>query len=185
MLKVQEIEPVLRQKYVVEHKTMHAVAEEMGIAVGSVYNWIKRLGIQARKNTDYEITEKQRENGRKAAAFRKGVSLTEEQKAKISIANKGHYTKKSKFGGHRKKRTDGYIGVYVPDHPFCNADGYVMEHRLVMEEYLGRYLTKDEVVHHVNHKRNDNRLENLRVMTFEEHARMHITERNKKEGMTY
>jgi hypothetical protein len=50
--------------------------------------------------------------------------------------------------------------------------GYVYEHRLVMEEILGRRLRRDEHVHHRNGKRWDNRPENLEVMTASEHARL-------------
>lgn len=50
-------------------------------------------------------------------------------------------------------------------------------HRVVMERHLGRRLHRDEVVHHVDHDRANNRIENLQVMTRAEHARHHIVER--------
>jgi hypothetical protein len=57
----------------------------------------------------------------------------------------------------------GYAMVRLPDHPRAKTHGYVFEHILVMEELLGRSLTRDETVHHRNGVRNDNRPENLEL----------------------
>ena len=84
------------------------------------------------------------------------------------------------WNGGRKKRSDGYICVLKPDHPNCNGKGYIREHRIVMEKYLGRYLTKEEIVHHKNGVVNDNNIENLMLFANDiEHIKYH---RNLKKG---
>lgn len=57
----------------------------------------------------------------------------------------------------------GYMWIFKPSHPFSTPDGYVREHRVIMEEKLGRILNPAEVVNHKNHIRSDNRPENLEV----------------------
>lgn len=62
-----------------------------------------------------------------------------------------------------KTTKEGYIYRKIPNHPNCTKEGYVLEHRFVVEKELGRFLDRKEVVHHINHIRNDNRIENLTI----------------------
>ena len=69
---------------------------------------------------------------------------------------------------------NGYIEVLMPDHPYARKNGTILQHRLVAEKKLGRYLKKTEVVHHLDENRANNVPENLVVFrTNSDHARFH------------
>ena len=160
-------EDELRKLYIDQDMTLKEIADLKGCSPASVLKMNRIYGIKSRTSFTQKGMESFVEKQRKLKRPHK--VLSEETKAKISLARKGKVLKPSRFGGHTKKRGDGYIAVYVPDHPYANKEGYVMEHRLVMEEHIGRYLEKGEEVHHINKKRDDNRLENLTLLSTEEH----------------
>jgi hypothetical protein len=72
--------------------------------------------------------------------------------------------------GTRVTLDSGYVKIKV-----AQPNGWLYEHRFLMERMLGRFLRDGEVVHHINHNRADNRIENLMVTTASEHARRHHT----------
>lgn len=82
----------------------------------------------------------------------------------------------------------GYKMIRVLEHPFCNCDGFVFEHRLIAEKYLlndensieidgEKYLKKEYIVHHKDKNRLNNNIENLEVMKKSEHSSRHSAEK--------
>lgn len=78
--------------------------------------------------------------------------------------------KNPNWGEGRFVRSDGYVAIRVIKNGKAT---YPLEHDVLMEQHLGRKLTVDENVHHKNHDRSDNRLENLELVTRADHIREH------------
>lgn len=73
-----------------------------------------------------------------------------------------------------------YDYALVKDHPNATSNGYVLYHRVVMENYLGRLLYSDEVVHHKDGNKHNNTIDNLEVLSNKEHSALHA-----KRGRAY
>ena len=78
-----------------------------------------------------------------------------------------------------------YTLVYMPDSPMARPDGWSLLHREVMAASIGRPLTSEEVVHHIDGNPANNKLSNL--MLFESsaaHIRYHAEHRNSRKAQT-
>jgi hypothetical protein len=84
-----------------------------------------------------------------------GIHISSKTKKKLSFINTGSKHPQWK-GGKIICKTWGYVFIKQPNHPFCNKQGYVREHRLVVEKQIGRYLFPKEKTHHLGAK-DDNR----------------------------
>jgi HNH endonuclease len=79
--------------------------------------------------------------------------------------SRAHGEKSPNWKGGRHRDSRGYVLVRAPWHPHAMSGGYVLEHRLVVEQHWGAYfLEPEEVVHHKNGVKDDNRFENLQVL---------------------
>jgi len=99
---------------------------------------------------------------------RYGVCIACERKRRKGASGHG-------WQGGRVVTQAGYAVVYLNAedkfYPMTRTGGYVMEHRLVMANKLDRCLRKDEIIHHLNGMRQDNRLENLVIVNKHNHQK--------------
>jgi len=91
----------------------------------------------------------------------------------IGVLTRGEKNGNWKGGTQVSDRNYRLIKIYSdnPYYSMANPKGYIKEHRLVMAQYLGRCLTDNEVVHHKNGVKSDNRFENLRLDTRSQHSK--------------
>lgn len=92
-------------------------------------------------------------------------------------------SRSNNYKGGRIITPSGYIKIWQPHHPSATDKlFYILEHRLVMEKKIGRFLTKDEVVHHIDGNKQNNDISNLQL--FSSHSE-HMKDHGFNRGIKY
>jgi IS30 family transposase len=135
-----------------ETKSYAQIAREIGCHPGNVADRVKRYGIE--------------------------YASSKSEAIKKSLAKRypgGRWGENSSNWRGGKHQVGDYIMITQPKHPRATSGNRVFEHILVAEKTIGRYLSPNEVVHHKNGDKLDNRPENLEVLTRAQHIAMHQT----------
>ena len=155
------------RSYIVGHRSRHTTEEtrkKMSLAkIGQKnFNWGKfnPSSEETKKKISLALTGEKNPNwGKKASeSLRKKMSLAQSGEKHSNWGKRGKDANGWKNG--RYITSTRYVTIYNPTHPYA-VGNYVLEHRLLMEKNLNRYLTKQEVVHHQLVDRSRNEIEYL------------------------
>lgn len=164
----------LSDLYISKGLTLKEIGEIFNCSDGTIRKYILNFGIKLRKPAHLGQTDRAKE---KISKSNRGLKRTKAQRFNCGKANRGKKGKDTTaWKGGTTSDGHGYILIKKHGHPKSDKQGYVKEQILIMEKKIGRYLKKNEVVHHVNRKRDDNRIENL--MLFSSQSK-HIEYHNK------
>jgi len=118
-----------------------------------------RKGLKLSKETRRRMSE--------SAVGKPKGPMTDEHKEKLRKANLGKFknrigVKNPAWKGGIKKDSLGYVYVYKPEHPRA-VQNYVRRSHLVVEEFIGRYLKPNEIVHHIDFNKSNDNINNLMI----------------------
>lgn len=137
------------------------ISKETGVAKSMVRYYVRSMGVKMRTRKEALALIKPKLS--KANKGRKHI-VTDETREKLSAAQFKRWEGVRKgYGEH-----NGYIRFTAGEHKGR------LQHIVVMEQHIGRELQPQEVVHHINGNRKDNRIENLQLMTREDHSKLHL-----------
>ncbi len=152
----------------VDRHTLSRWARELGIEVTQSYRKPKKLSAEEEQAIISlyldEVPVREIQETKCVTSYLLFETL---KRYKIPTRGMGSGSKNHNWKGGRHVNPDGYVEMWVSDdHPFATmkkSDGYVLEHRWVMANHIGRPLRKDETIHHIDGDPGNNKVENLQL----------------------
>lgn len=179
-----------------ESPNSRRIADAFGLDVGTIHHYLHLNGIPTPRKGRVMNSACEKNREIVLRLFREGKTLTSiADLVKTNVSRVAQFLRRNGvthiphgrpakedhwlWGGGWRVNKDGYIEIYVDQHPnHRKYTKYILEHRLVMEKAIGRYLLRTEVVHHKNGVKDDNRIENLQLFSENsEHLRHELTGR--------
>lgn len=175
------VDAVELRKVYLELNSVEKVARHFNVSKKLILNYMKRFDIK--RNTRKSVKDYLPKLQELAALNKTAKEISLELRIDITLVNR--YLKQCGIEVKRYHKgfiTDsaGYILVKNPKHLNAAKNGYVREHILKLTESLGRSLTEDEVVHHIDFNKSNNELSNLQLMTKYEHKSFHSKLKRKR-----
>ena len=144
----------LEDLYINKGMTRRQIADHYGVGMGNVNGWFSGLGIRLPQEMYQKVVRGQ-------------------CRSVVNNAKQAQMAQQRHLAHKNTHLMDGYVKLYNTGHPSCTKDGYIAEHRHLIEATIKRFLTDEEHVHHINYNRTDNRLANLMLLTAVDHGRIH------------
>lgn len=167
-------EEQIRNLYEVQQLPLRVIANRLGRGQATVLRYMRIYGIKSRPQHQMSGRKLSEETKQKIRHSNTGRKVSAETRKKLSIAGRGKSKPVTAYY-RRRRYVGGYIQIWAPDHPMSNQVGYIYEHRKLMSDNLKRLLLKTELVHHRNGVKDDNRIENLEIVTRKAHSNSHAT----------
>jgi len=170
--------------------TINKIAKELNVSKSSVSLWLQKLPEHHKLKSDYlnKIKKSKIDRLRKIKEERdlanklEQLKRFEENNVLVAQVDEHHPSNKERSMWKIEKiiNKGDYLYAVVKNHPYASKYGYVLLHRIIIENHLKRLLNSNEIVHHKNGDRFDNRIENLEVMNSKEHNKLRSKEQGKK-----